>query len=281
MKIILRRIILLLNIFLILAGCTSITEKGSRVISTRSGSERVDGVTYNSKGQNFRQRFIILHYTVSDRERSIDLLTNKDVSSHYLITDRENEPIYYLVDESKRAWHAGVSSWGNFTNLNDNSIGIEIVNKGFILKDGKMEFYRYPSWQMHKTAILLQDLIKRYEVEPQNILGHSDIAPQRKQDPGPLFPWKELYRDYGIGMWYDEADKEKYKDAFDNRITPEDVQKELRKFGYGIAVSKVYDEQTKNVITAFQFHFRQYKYDGIMDAETFAILKALNEKYKK
>ena len=241
MRIILKRIILLLNIFLILAGCTSITEKGSRVINTRSGSERVDGLTYNSKGQNFRQRFIILHYTVSDRERSIDLLTNKDVSSHYLITDRENEPIYYLVDENKRAWHAGVSSWGNFTNLNDNSIGIEIVNKGFILKDGKMEFYRYPSWQIHKTAVLVQDLIKRYEVEPQNILGHSDIAPQRKQDPGPLFPWEELYRDYGIGMWYDETDKEKYKDAFDNRITPEEVQKELRKFGYGIAVSKVYD----------------------------------------
>lgn len=281
MKIILKRIILLLNIFLILAGCTSITEKGSRVINTRSGSERVDGLTYNSKGQNFRQRFIILHYTVSDRERSIDLLTNKDVSSHYLITDRENEPIYYLVDENKRAWHAGVSSWGNFTNLNDNSIGIEIVNKGFILKDGKMEFYRYPSWQIHKTAVLVQDLIKRYEVEPQNILGHSDIAPQRKQDPGPLFPWEELYRDYGIEMWYDETDKEKYKDTFDNRITPEEVQKELRKFGYGIAVSKVYDEQTKNVITAFQFHFRQNKYDGIMDAETFAVLKALNEKYKK
>ena len=130
-------------------------------------------------------------------------------------------------------------------------------------------------------AVLVQDLIKRYEVEPQNILGHSDIAPQRKQDPGPLFPWEELYRDYGIGMWYDETDKEKYKDAFDNRITPEEVQKELRKFGYGIAVSKVYDEQTKNVITAFQFHFRQNKYDGIMDAETFAVLKALNEKYKK
>ena len=281
MRIILKRIILLLNIFLILAGCTAITEKGSRVINTRSGSERVDGLTYNSKGQNFRQRFIILHYTVSDRERSIDLLTNKDVSSHYLITDRENEPIYYLVDENKRAWHAGVSSWGNFTNLNDNSIGIEIVNKGFILKDGKMEFYRYPSWQIHKTAVLVQDLIKRYEVEPQNILGHSDIAPQRKQDPGPLFPWEELYRDYGIEMWYDETDKEKYKDTFDNRITPEEVQKELRKFGYGIAVSKVYDEQTKNVITAFQFHFRQNKYDGIMDAETFAVLKALNEKYKK
>ncbi len=281
MKVLLKRTILLLNIFLILAGCTSITEKGNRIINTRSGSEHVDGITYNSKGQNFRQRFIILHYTVSDRERSIDLLTNKDVSSHYLITDRENEPIYYLVDENKRAWHAGVSSWGNFTNLNDNSIGIEIVNKGFILKEGKMEFYRYPSWQIHKTAVLVQDLIKRYEVEPQNILGHSDIAPQRKQDPGPLFPWEELYRDYGIGMWYDETDKEKYKDAFNNGATPEEVQKELRRLGYGIAVSKVYDEQTKNVITAFQFHFRQDKYDGIMDAETFAILKALNEKYKK
>ncbi|MDR2879661.1 MAG: N-acetylmuramoyl-L-alanine amidase [Fusobacteriales bacterium] len=281
MKIILKKTILLLNIFLILAGCTSVTEKGNRIINTSSGSERVNGINYNSKGQNFRQRFIILHYTVSDRERSIDLLTNKDVSSHYLITDRKNDPIYYLVDESKRAWHAGVSSWGNFSNLNDNSIGIEIVNNGFILKDGKMEFYRYPSWQIHKTAVLVQDLIKRYEVEPQNILGHSDIAPQRKQDPGPFFPWKELYKDYGIGMWYDETDKEKYKDVFDNRITPEEVQKELRKFGYGIAVSKVYDEQTKNVVTAFQFHFRQDKYDGIMDAETFAVLKALNEKYKK
>ena len=160
-----------------------------QVIKNDAGTGTIDPVTYNSVGQNFRQRFIILHYTVSDRERSIDLLTNKDVSSHYLITDRENEPIYYLVDENKRAWHAGVSSWGNFTNLNDNSIGIEIVNKGFILKDGKMEFYRYPSWQIHKTAVLVQDLIKRYEVEPQNILGHSDIAPGRKTDPGPYFDW--------------------------------------------------------------------------------------------
>ncbi|MCP1225464.1 N-acetylmuramoyl-L-alanine amidase [Sebaldella sp. S0638] len=281
MKAALKRAILLLNILLILAGCTSVTEKGNRVINTKMGSERVDGITYTSKGQNFRQRFIILHYTVSDRERSIDLLANKDVSSHYLITDRENEPIYYLVDENKRAWHAGISSWGSFSNLNDNSIGIEIVNKGFVMKDGKMNFYQFPSWQIHKTAVLLLDLIKRYEIEPQNILGHSDIAPQRKQDPGPLFPWKELYRDYGIGMWYDDTVKEKYKNAFSEGVTPEDVQKELKKFGYGIVVTKEYDEQTKNVITAFQFHFIQYKYDGVMDAETYAVLKALNEKYKK
>ena len=281
MKAAMKRAILLLNILLILAGCTSVTEKGNRVISTKMGSERVDGITYTSKGQNFRQRFIILHYTVSDRERSIDLLANKDVSSHYLITDRENEPIYYLVDENKRAWHAGISSWGSFSNLNDNSIGIEIVNKGFVMKDGKMNFYQFPSCQIHKTAVLLLDLIKRYEIEPQNILGHSDIAPQRKQDPGPLFPWKELYRDYGIGMWYDDTVKEKYKNAFNEGVTPEDVQKELKKFGYGIVVTKEYDEQTKNVITAFQFHFIQYKYDGVMDTETYAVLKALNEKYKK
>ena len=281
MKTALTRATILLSIFLMLAGCTSVTEKGNRVINTRFGNEQVNGITYTSKGQNFRQRFIIVHYTVSDRERSIELLTNRDVSSHYLITDRENEPIYYLVDESKRAWHAGLSSWGNFSNLNDNSIGIEIVNKGFILKDGEMEFYQYPPWQIHKTAVLLLDLIKRYDIEPQNILGHSDIAPQRKQDPGPLFPWKELSENYGIGMWYEEAEKEKYMNSFNNGVSPEEVQKELRKFGYGIIITKEYDEQTKNVITAFQFHFRQAKYDGIMDAETFAVLKALNEKYKK
>ena len=281
MKATLKKAILLLNILLILAGCTSVTEKGNRVINTKMGSERVDGITYTSKGQNYRQRFIILHYTVSDRERSIDLLTNKDVSSHYLITDKENEPIYYLVDENKRAWHAGVSSWGSFSNLNDNSIGIEIVNKGFIMKNGEMVFSQYPSWQIHKTAVLLLDLIKRYDIEPQNILGHSDIAPQRKQDPGPLLPWKELYKDYGIGMWYEDSDKEKYKNAFNEGVTAEDVQKELKKFGYGIIVSKEYDIQTKDVITAFQFHFRQSKYDGVMDAETYAILKAINEKNKK
>ena len=280
MKKILKRAVLLSSIFIILAGCTSVTEKNSRVISTKIGSERVDGITYTSKGQNFRQRFIVLHYTVSDRERSIDLLTNKDVSSHYLITDSENDPIYYLVDESKRAWHAGVSSWGNFSNLNDNSIGIEIVNKGFTMKNGQMEFYQYPDWQIHKTAVLLLDLIKRYDIEPQNILGHSDIAPQRKQDPGPLFPWKELHKNYGIGMWYNEADLLKYKNSFDE-ATVLDVQKELKKFGYEITFSGEYDTQTKDVITAFQFHFRQEKFDGIMDKETFAVLKSLNEKYKK
>lgn len=280
MKKILKRAVLLSSIFIVLAGCTSVTEKNSRVINTNIGSERVDGITYTSKGQNFRQRFIILHYTVSDRERSIDLLTNKDVSSHYLITDSESDPIYYLVDESKRAWHAGVSSWGNFSNLNDNSIGIEIVNKGFAMKNGQMEFYQYPGWQIHKTAVLLLDLIKRYDIEPQNILGHSDIAPQRKQDPGPLFPWKELHKNYGIGMWYNETDLLKYKNSFDE-ATVLDVQKELKRFGYEIIVSGEYDAQTKDVITAFQFHFRQEKFDGIMDKETFAVLKSLNEKYKK
>jgi N-acetylmuramoyl-L-alanine amidase len=280
MKITMKKAVLLLSIFLTLAGCTSVTDKGSRIISTNKGSQQVDGITYTSKGQNFRQRFIIVHYTVSDRERSIDLLTNKDVSSHYLITDKENEPIYYLVDENKRAWHAGVSSWGNFSNLNDNSIGIEIVNKGFDMKNGKMSFYEFPSWQVHKTAVLLLDLVKRYNIEPQNILGHSDIAPQRKQDPGPLFPWKELYENYGIGMWYNEADIKKHKDSFSRATIPE-VQKELKKFGYEINISGEYDVQTKNVITAFQFHFRPAGYDGVMDAETFAILKSLNEKYKK
>lgn len=275
-----RKIVILPSLLVILISCTAISEKSDRVINTSIGSERVDGKTYTSKGQNYRIRFIIVHYTVSNRERSIDLLTNKEVSSHYLISDIKEDPIYYLVDENKRAWHAGISSWGNFTNLNDNSIGIEIVNKGYTMKDGEMYFHPYTSDQIKKVAVLLMDLSKRYDIDPKNILGHSDIAPQRKQDPGAKFPWKELYEKYGIGIWYDTDIKEKYQNTLE-KYTAEEVQKEFQTFGYSIQITGKYDEQTKDVISAFQYRFRPEKYNGLIDNETFAILKSLNEKYIK
>ncbi len=273
--------VLISTALLFLLSCTSIGEKENRVISSSNiGTAKVDGNTYTSKGQNSRIRFIIIHYTVSNKARSIDLLTNTEVSSHYLITDDKEDPIFYLVDENKRAWHAGSSNWKNFTNLNDNSIGIEIVNKGYLMENGEMKFFEFTPDQIQKSVLLLKDLIKRYNIEPQNILGHSDIAPQRKEDPGPLFPWEVLYKTYGIGIWYDEETKEKYTGSL-KIVTPKDVQNELRKFGYPIETTNIYDEQTRNVIRVFQFHFRASKYDGLIDDETFSILKALNEKYNK
>ena len=240
----------------------------------------IDGETYRSKSQDFRIRFIILHYTSSDKLRSLDLLTNRDVSCHYLITNDKKDPIYRLVDEEKRAWHAGKSSWKTFSDLNDISIGIELVNKGWISDQEKSRFEPYSQEQIKKTSFLILDLIKRYNIEPQNILGHSDVAPQRKKDPGSLFPWKKLYEDYGIGMWCNFHTEEKIESTF-KETNIWRIQQELQDFGYNISLTNKYDKQTKKVIRAFQYHFRPKKYDGIMDDETYKKLKLLNIKYGK
>jgi N-acetylmuramoyl-L-alanine amidase len=268
-----------------------------QVIKNDAGTETIDPVTYNSVGQNFRQRFIILHYTALDDEYSIKVLTEQEVSAHFLITTRDEEPIYNLVPEDKRAWHAGESEWKSSKNLNDSSIGIEIVNLGLnedILPDTDTGVERalknqyrqapYTEEQIKKIAILVKYLSEKYEIAPENILGHSDVAPQRKLDPGPMFPWKELYDKYNIGMWYDENVKNKIQAEiaaeFDT-LTVTAYQNEFKKFGYTIQITGVYDKQTGNVIKAFQLHFRQENFNGALDIETYSILKALNKKYIK
>ena len=250
---------------------------GTQTIKNSAGSITVDS-SYTSTGQNYRQRFIILHYTAMDRDGSLRALTNNEVSAHYLISNQKNDPVYYLVDESKRAWHAGVSEWKTSKNLNDSSIGIEIVNNGN--SSGSFEPYR--DFQIKEVAVLVKYLADKYEIHATNILGHSDIAPQRKPDPGPLFPWEELHRKYNLGMWYDNAKKSAYETEYSstwNTLPATTVQAEFSKFGYSIVTTGKWDEQTKNVIKAFQYHFRPSKYDGKLDLETFAILKALNEEY--
>lgn len=261
------------------------------IVSAQPKGYRINKEHFPSISQNFRQRFVILHYTAINFERSLVALTQRNVSSHYLINDTDDDQIHQLVDENKRAYHAGVSFWRNFQNINDNSIGIEITNMGFnTLPDGKREYLPYPDWQIKKVAALVQDICKRYDIRPQFVLGHSDIAPLRKQDPGPLFPWKKLYDEYQIGMWYDQITKEKYQ----NSITEEEFellsqssefifkyQSLLNDFGYGISLTGVVDKNTLTIVEAFQHHFRPEKYDGIMDLETYAILLALLEKYPK
>ena len=238
--------------------------------------------------QNFRQKYVILHYTALDHDKSVRVLTTQAVSSHYLVNDSTDIEIYQLVDENKRSYHAGISSWRKDATLNDTSIGIEIVNEGFKVVDGKRVFVSFPEHQVKKVAALVQDIVKRYQIPPTNVLAHSDIAPTRKQDPGPLFPWKKLYDEYGIGMWYDDATVQ----SFQSQIIPEEfnakinemafvmkVQIALKQFGYGITESGVWDDATKKTIEAFQYHFRPQNYDGKIDIETWSILQALIQKY--
>nr|WP_199754719.1 N-acetylmuramoyl-L-alanine amidase [Pseudoduganella lurida] len=229
-----------------------------------------------AKGQAPRVRFIVLHYTVSDLPRSIMLLTEREVSAHYLLTDEAQPKFYALVDEKDVAWHAGLSNWKNFTNLNYSSLGIEIVNPGFVeTPDGRRQYYPFPQAQIDKLIPLLKDIVARYKVAPENILAHSDIAPQRKQDPGPLFPWKQL-ADAGLVLWPDAAQvavqRMKYEAAVPDAVW---FQQKLAQHGYAVPQTGVFDEATHNVIVAFQTKYRQANYDGVPDAESAAILDVL------
>lgn len=239
---------------------------------------------FPSQASDDRIKFLVLHYTVSDYPTSIRILTQKNVSAHYLVPDAPADTIQLLVSEDKRAYHAGYSAWNGRENLNDTSIGIEIVNKGFIKVGDSLVFQSFPDFQIKKVAALAKNIISRYNIDPTYVVGHSDIAPLRKQDPGPLFPWKALYTQYNIGAWYDEADKQLFIQQFIDDTYPYnsalEFQKALQKYGYKIDLTDNWDKNTKDIIRAFQWHFRPEKADGVVDNETWAILQALNKKYR-
>lgn len=261
------------------------------IVTAKPAGYKVVKTHFPAVAQNFRQKYIILHYTALDDEKSKSVLTQQSVSSHYLVNNLGNNEIYQLVDENKRAYHSGISSWRNDINLNDTSIGIEIVNSGYTADSaGFKTFVPFEDEQVKKVAALVKDIVNRYQIPATNVLAHSDVAPTRKQDPGPLFPWKKLYDQYQIGMWYDEADRQ----TFLATIVPETfaveqnnssfiftVQTALKNFGYDINPSGVWDKNNKMVVEAFQYHFRPEKYDGVVDVETWAILQALLKKYPR
>ncbi len=250
----------------------------------------IDHTTYHAIGQSERIEYIIVHYTAEDYDGSVNVLTQGQVSSHYLIPDGNDDKIYQLVADDKRAWHAGVSSFGGKSSLNDISLGIEIVSDGIT---GKYTGYRpydgyvdYTPKQIAQTAQLLKELSAKYAIDPTRILGHSDIAPNRKIDPGAKFPWEYLYRHHGIGAWYDEADKQAFLAMMDGETDfnqPEmitQIKSALRRYGYTINDTAEWDRPSQNVIYAFQLHFRPKQPTGVMDVETWAILQALNKKYR-
>ena len=248
----------------------------------------IDCNSYKSTTYDKRVRFLILHYTAENFASSIESLTNK-LSAHYLIPDptdptyKHNQlNIFNLVPEHERAWHAGVSAWEDRTNLNDSSIGIEIVNMAPGDQSTNLDFPDYNEQQIQATIELCNNIITRHpEITPTRIIGHCDIAPGRKNDPGPKFPWHKLYK-HGIGAWYDVKTKEKYLAKYSKNLPKiSQIQSQLKNYGYAINITDNYDKQTKDCIRAFQIHFRPEKYDGIIDIETIAILSALIEKYKK
>lgn len=225
-----------------------------------------------ARGQDSRAEFLVIHYTSADDAASLKILSQQKVSSHYLITQNNPGRVYQLVDENRRAWHAGLSEWYGRTYLNNASIGVEIVNQGN--ESGQWE--PYSREQIRTLTILLKDIIARHDIKPRDIVGHSDIAPQRKLDPGPLFPWKELAQ-AGIGRWYDETLARTYTLEFQRTGLPGAgwIQNELRRVGYATPDTGELDKATRNVIAAFQMRYRPQRYDGYPDAETLGILRAL------
>ncbi|HEG0619167.1 TPA: N-acetylmuramoyl-L-alanine amidase [Yersinia enterocolitica] len=250
-------------------------------------------IDYNSfraiKSFNSRVRFLVLHYTAENFENSINSLTGNNVSVHYLVPDLDDDSykkagfnnmrIFNLVDENARAWHAGVSSWAGRTNINDTSIGIEIVNLA-TEHSGVFDFPPYPENQIAAVKQLAANILKRYpDISPTHVVAHSDIAPTRKSDPGPKFPWLELYNN-GIGAWYDSEAKEKFVQQFTQQGLPTkaDLLSYFKTYGYDISIAST-DDGYQHLVRAFQLHFRSDNYDGHIDIETVAILYALVEKY--
>lgn len=295
-----KKILALLSLLIFMVACsssdTSVKEtKGistSRRTSSSSigsmGKFKVDSDIYVSLGRNERIQFVVVHYTATNNEYSIKELISNRVSAHFLVLDEDDNMIYNLVPLDQRAWHAGASSFRGRTNLNDTSIGIEIVSDG-IARDRRNDPNRYPPYdayleykpiQIEKVAQIIKYVAARYNIPARNIVAHSDIAPSRKKDPGAKFPWKELYEKYDIGAWYNESDKQAFmnEEKF-NATSISDIKEELRKYGYEINRTNEWDRDSRDVVYAFQLHFNPKNATGNMDLETFAILKALNKKY--
>jgi len=220
-----------------------------------------------------RPDMIVLHYTgMLESEAALERLTahGSGVSSHYFVF--EDGRIVQLVQESRRAWHAGKAFWAGATDINSCSVGIEIANPG--------HDYGYPDFpkrQIAAVTALCRSIQTRNTIPPVRVLAHSDVAPARKQDPGEKFPWRVLYES-GVGHWV----KPVPIIDFGHELAPGDrgdavatLQKSLAEYGYGIEVSGDYDASTREVVTAFQRHFRPERIDGVADQSTRSTLQDL------
>lgn len=232
----------------------------------------VAAVNHEPRRFGRRPDMLVLHYTgMRTASGAVDWLTRAEsrVSCHYAVD--EHGLVTQMVAEDLRAWHAGVSHWAGEEDINSCSIGIEIHNPGH-----QIDYREFPPEQMSAVEALCVDIVRRNRIPPGRVLGHSDVAPLRKDDPGEKFDWRRLSRS-GVGVWVEPAPL-----AGDLGLVPgtcgEDVravQERLRRIGYGITTTGQYDEPTRRVVLAFQRHWRQGRTDGHADSSTLITLSRL------
>mgnify|MGYP001427609936 FL=1 len=227
----------------------------------------------NVKKRSYKSiKYIIIHYTGMKKELlAINRLCNikSKVSAHFFI--KKNGSLLNLVPPLYEAWHAGRSSWKNLKSLNKYSIGIEIQNPGH---DNNYE--NFSKNQITSTKKLVKCLIRKYKINPKNVLGHSDIAPDRKKDPGEKFPWKELSK-FKVSQWHNLDEKKLVKKRLILLNFAEEISffKNLNKIGYLKISQKNRNSKKKFLTKAFQRHFRQKLINGIPDQECLIISKNL------
>lgn len=226
---------------------------------------------FDDRRDGAKPELIVVHYTSMDSaEAALTKLTDPaaKVSCHYLIDEKGN--IFQLVDEEKRAWHAGVSSWLGKDDVNSRSIGIEISNRNN---------EPYTKEQLFSLTLLCKDIMFRHKIEPQNIIGHSDVAPDRKQDPGAHFPWEKLSR-HGIGAWPKPTAADQFNAAAVAR-SPKKLKELFNDAGYGVGAFGKNKPKLKEIVMAFQRHFEPGVFSdkdaapGKATAETVARLRAV------
>lgn len=219
-----------------------------------------------------RPSVLILHYTGMETGAAAESwLANpaSEVSAHYIV--HEDGRIVQMVPESERAWHAGRSFWKGETDINSSSIGIEIVNGGPL-----HDFPEFEGPQIDALIDLCKGIISRHGIRPEGVLAHSDIAPERKIDPGEKFPWPVLY-DAGIGHWISPSPVRggRFFSLGDQGQPIEALQSMLALYGYGVPIDGVFGTTTELGILAFQRHFRPKKVDGVADMSTIETLHRL------
>ena len=215
---------------------------------------------------------LVLHYTgMQTAEAAVARLCDPEakVSAHYVVD--ENGAILRLVPEERRAWHAGRGIWQGETDCNAASIGIEIVNPGH-----EFGYRAFPEPQVEALISLVADIRSRWTIPDARIIGHADLAPDRKQDPGELFPWKRL-AEVGHGLWFEPAVERiaalgGFLQVGDEGIGVVVLRSGLHRLGYGLQPGGSYDEDTAATVRAFQRHWRQHRVDGVADGETRATL---------
>ena len=215
-------------------------------------------------------RFLIIHYTGMQSARvSMNRLKNpkSNVSCHYFL--KRNGDIFRIVDDNKVAWHAGKSKWNNINNLNRYSIGIEIQNKGHLIN-----YQNFPKKQIFSLIKLIKKLMKKYKIKKENVLGHSDIAPLRKLDPGEKFPWSFL-SSKGVATWYPKFKNKKYN--FELKVQRKIFFKNIYKIGYRYFNLSKQSKKDRMIIKAFQRRFLPGEVSGKITAKTLEISQLLSQ----